>query len=168
MMTNSAYILENLANLLKETMRQQIQLAGHVMTGSLRDSVEERIEETATSATVEILLNDYGLALDQGVPPDRIPFDFIPPYRGGRSQYIEGLKRFAQLKLGKNDEKEALSIAFAIANKHKRLGMPVKGATEFIQKTLDATENDITKAVEEYSVEVFGYLINNIITEIAA
>ena len=149
-------------------MRQQIQLAGHVMTGSLRESVEDRIEETATSATVEILLNDYGLALDQGVPPERIPFDFIPPYRGGKSDYIEGLKRFAQLKLGKNDEKEALSVAFAIANKHKRLGMPVNGASQFIQKTLDATENEITKAVEEYTAEVFSYLIDNINAQIAA
>lgn len=149
-------------------MKAQIELAGHVMTGSLRDSVEQRIEQTATKATIEILLNDYGIALDQGVPPDRIPFDFIPPYRGGTSDYIEGLARFAQLKLGANDEKEALSIAFAIANKHKRAGLPVAGPSEFIQKTLDATEAEITEAVEEYSVVVFGVLIDNFITSIAA
>ena len=167
-MGDSANILNNLADLLVVTMQGQIALAGHVMTGSLRDSVEKKITETATTATIEILLNDYGLALDQGVPPENIPFDFIPPYRGGRSKYIEGLARFAKLKLGKNDPKEALSIAFAIANKHKRVGLPVAGPSEFIQKTLDATEQEITRAVEEYSEIVFGVLIDNFITNIAA
>lgn len=167
-MGDSALILQRLAALLVRTMRAQIELAGHVMTGSLRDSIESKIEVTASTATISILLNDYGLALDGGVPPDRIPFDFIPPYRGGKSDYIEGLKRFAQLKLGANDEKEALSIAFAIANKHKRVGLPVGGPSEFIQKTIDATELEITKAVEEYSEIVFGVMIDNFIQTIAA
>ena len=167
-MGDSAQVLQQLADLLVRTMRAQIELAGHVMTGSLRDSVEGKVEETATTATVSILLNTYGLALDQGVPPDRIPFDFIPPYRGGRSDYIQGLQRFAQLKLGANSEKEALSIAFAIANKHKRVGLPVAGPSEFIQKTIDATEAQITKAVEEYTEVVFGVIIDNFIQTTAA
>lgn len=160
-------ILQNLAELLIKNMRAQIELAGHVMTGSLRDSLESQITETSTSAVIEILLNDYGLALDQGVPPDRVPFDFIPPYRGGRSDYIEGLARFATLKLGANSEREALSIAFAIANKHKRAGLPVAGPSEFIQKTLDTTEQQITQAVEDYAAAVFGVMMDDFITSIA-
>jgi len=167
-MGDSARILQDLASLLVRTMVGQIELAGHVMTGSLKDSVAYEIEETGIKATINILLNDYGLALDGGVTPEDIPFDFIPPYRGGRSQYIEGLARFARIKLGKNDPKEALAVAFAIANKQKQSGSPLAGPSQFIQKTIDATEQEIQAAVEEYSEAVFGVLIDEFLTSIAA
>ena len=161
-------LLKRLADLLVQTMKDQIALAGHVMTGDLLNSVSSMITTTVTSAKIEVLLNDYGIALDQGVPPDRIPFTPIPPYRGGRSAYIEGLARFATLKLGASSPREALGIAFAIANKHKRTGMPVKGPSEFIQKTLDATEADIEQFVEEWAASVFEVQLDTLIGNIAA
>ena len=138
------------------------------MTGDLLNSMSSMISTTVTSAKIEVLLNDYGIALDQGVPPDRIPFTPVPPYRGGRSAYIEGLARFATLKLGASSPREALSIAFAIANKHKRTGMPVKGPTEFIQKTLDATDAQIQDFVEEWAATVFEVQLDAMIGNIAA
>ena len=167
-MGDSESILQDLAELLVRTMQGQIQLAGHVMTGALKSSVSSEIIETGVKATINILLNDYGLALDGGVTPENIPFDFIPPYRGGKSEYIKGLARFAKLKLGKNDPKEALAVAFAIANKQKEVGSPISGPSEFIQKTVDATEQEIQQAVEEYSALVFGVLIDDFLTTIAA
>lgn len=160
-------LLQNLAELLKAEMRQQLRIAGHVMTGELEDSIEERIVSTITGRKIEIWLNSYGIALDQGVPPERIPFT-EPSGRGGRSLYIEGLQRFARLKLGVTDNRESLSIAFAIARKHKKVGMPVKGPTEFIQKTLDETESDIIKFAEEWAEAVFEAQINKIIENIRA
>lgn len=161
-------ILTDLGELLVKTMKDLIRIAGHVMTGELVGSVEYQISKTATKARIDILLNSYGIALDQGVPADRIPYTPTPPYRGGKSLYIEGLARFARIKLGKNDPKEALAVAFAIANKHKKTGMPVNGPTEFIQRTIDATEAEIEQAAADYAETVFEVIIGQAIESIAA
>jgi hypothetical protein len=158
-------LLQNLAALLVQEMRQQIKIANHIMTGSLADSVESMILNTITGRKIEIWLNDYGIALDQGVPPERIPFT-DPSGRGGRSKYIEGLQRFAQLKLGVTDQRESLSIAFAIAKKHKKIGMPVAGPTKFIEKTIDATDADIQKFAEDWAEAIFEAQINAIIENV--
>lgn len=137
------------------------------MTGDLVESIESRILSTIEGRKIEIWLNSYGIALDQGVPPDKIPFT-EPSGRGGRSKYIEGLQRFAQLKLGVTDNRKSLGIAFAIARKHKKVGMPVKGPTQFIQKTLDATEDDIIRFAEDWAEAVFQAKIDSIIENIRA
>lgn len=160
-------LLNNLAEVLKEEMRQQLKIANHIMTGDLVSSIESRILSTIEGRKIEIWLNDYGIALDQGVPADRIPFT-EPSGRGGRSKYIEGLQRFAQLKLGVTDNRKSLGIAFAIARKHKKVGMPVKGPTQFIQKTLDATEDEITRFAEEWAEAIFEAQIEKIIENIRA
>jgi hypothetical protein len=85
-------LLNDLAELLKDEMKQQLKIADHIMTGSLIESIEDRILTTIDGRKIEIWLNDYGIALDQGVPKDRIPFT-EPSGRGGRSKYIEGLQR---------------------------------------------------------------------------
>jgi hypothetical protein len=148
-------------------MRQQLKIANHIMTGDLVESIESRILSTIEGRKIEIWLNSYGIALDQGVPPDRIPFT-EPSGRGGRSKYIEGLQRFAQLKLGVTDNRKSLGIAFAIARKHKKVGMPVKGPTQFIQKTLDATEDDIIRFAEDWAEAIFQAKIDSIIENIRA
>jgi hypothetical protein len=164
-MESANILLENLAALLVQEMQQQIRIANHVMTGSLEESVESRILSTITGRKIEIWLNDYGIALDQGVPPENIPFT-DPSGRGGRSKYIEGLQRFAQLKLGITDNRKSLGIAFAIAKKHKRVGMPVAGPTKFIQKTIDATDADIERFAEDWAESIFEAQINAIIENI--
>lgn len=160
-------LLNDLAELLKEEMRQQLKIANHIMTGELVESIESRILSTIEGRKIEIWLNSYGIALDQGVPPEKIPFT-EPSGRGGRSKYIEGLQRFAQLKLGVTDNRKSLGIAFAIARKHKKVGMPVKGPTQFIQKTLDATEDDIIRFAEDWAEAVFQAKIDSIIENIRA
>lgn len=147
-------LLQDLAKILVAEMRNQLRIAGHVMTGDLVQSVESQIQSTVTTATIEILLNSYGLSLDRGVPPERIPFT-EPSGRGGRSLYIEGLQRFAQLKLGVTDNRESLGIAFAIARKHKEKGMPIKGPTEFINKTVKATDQDLQNFIEQWAADIF-------------
>lgn len=148
-------LLQRLADILKAEMVQQIRTMGHVMTGQLVESVESRISQTVTSANIEILVESYGLALNDGVPPERIPFT-EPDGRGGRSKYIEGLQRFAQLKLGVTDNRESLSVAFAIARKQKQKGMPIAGPSRFIEKTVEATQAEIDKFVEDWAASVFA------------
>ena len=153
-MATSDQLLQNLADLIVAEMKAQIKLAGHVMTSSLVDSVEAQITRTVTGARIEVLLNDYGLSLDRGVPPERIPYT-PPTGRGGRSLYIEGLQRFAQLKLGVTDQRESLRVAFAIARKQKERGMPIAGPTEFIKKTITATQAEIDEFAAEWAALIF-------------
>lgn len=160
-------LLNKLAKLVADEMKAQIKLAGHVMTGDLVQSVEGIVTRKITGATIEIWLNNYGIALDQGVPPERIPFT-EPSGRGGRSAYIEGLQRFAQLKLGVADQRESLSIAIAVARKQKQKGMPITGPTEFIQKTIDATEEEVEQFVEDWATAVFEARLDLIIQNIRA
>ena len=73
------------------------------------------------------------------------------------SKYIQGLKNFARLRFGVSD-KEALSIAFAIAKKHKREGMPTKSSsrfsktgkrTEAIEDALAEVDDELNKMIED-------------------
>jgi hypothetical protein len=166
-MTPANDLLQKLANLLIKEMQEQLTAAGHVMTSNLVNSLESRITEKLTGATIEILMNSYGLALNDGVPPERIPFT-EPSGRGGRSAYIEGLQRFAQLKLGITDNRESLGVAFAIARKQKEKGMPIAGPTKFIEKTLTATESDLEKFVEDWVEQVWNNEIDLLILKLRA
>ena len=147
-------LLHLLADNLVNTMRSQLERLNHRMTGELIESIESRIQTTVTGATLEIWLNDYGMALNNGVPPDRIPYT-PPTGRGGTSKYIQGLQRFAQLKMGISDAKKALGVAFAIATKHKQRGMPLAGPSQFIETTLELEKNNIDKFVEDWAEALF-------------
>jgi methionine synthase II (cobalamin-independent) len=70
------------------------------------------------------------------------------------------------LKLGITDNRKSLGIAFAIAKKHKKVGMPVAGPTKFIQKTIDATDADIERFAEDWAQAIFEAQINAIIENI--
>ena len=141
---------DRLAAIVIKEIRAQLQIAGHTMTGALSNSIEHQI----VGSTIEIWLENYGIALDQGVPPERIPFT-EPSGRGGRSLYIEGLQRFVQIKLGVTDQRESLGIAFAIARKQKLKGLPIAGPTEFLQKTINATAAEVATFVENWAEQIF-------------
>ena len=112
---------------------------------------------------------DYGMIQNFGVTPDRIPFNAGSGKK--TSKYIDGLKEFAKIKLGKSG-KEAERIAFAIAYKQKKEGMPTKGSKLMGKKTgavLDAlrdSEDEVTKlinlALEEYIFKNFVDVITTV------
>lgn len=112
----------------KEYMNQ-----GHDLTGSLRASIETRVEELTGRDGIELqlLYFKYGAFLNKGVKPARIPFSGGRG-RGGTSAYIEGLKRFVRLRrMTSGLESEVTSVAFAIARTQKREGMPTRGSYRF-------------------------------------
>ena len=146
-------LLQLLADNLVNTMRSQLEKLNHRMTGDLIESIESKIQTTVTGATLEIWLNDYGMALNNGVPASNIPYS---PGSGAKtSKYISGLQRFAQLKLGISDPNKALSVAFAIARKHKQRGMPLAGPSQFIETTLELEQNNIEKFVQDWAAALF-------------
>lgn len=151
-------LARQIAALIVNAIKKQLTLQGHRMTGKLIDSVEDRVSATVTGVNIQILMEDYGVFVNNGVAASRIPYN--PNKRSGKktSKYIQGLERFARLKLGLSG-KEALSAAFAIAKKQAAQGMPTKGSLRYsktgqrtgaIQGALDDADKEITRLTEDY------------------
>ena len=125
-----------------EAVKIELAAQGHKLTGALIDSVTYQVKQTDKGAIIEGVLLDYGIPVNTGVPASNVPytinnrgsrraFNFSNFRRStGVSKYIAGLQLFAELRF-RVAKKEALSIAFAIANKHKKEGIPTKASKRF-------------------------------------
>jgi hypothetical protein len=162
-------ILINLAAYLKQKIIENYITQGHRLTGAFESTLEVTLKSEPVVKIIEGLGEHYAKFIDTGIPASRIPFN--PGSRAGHSKYIEGLKRFAEIKFGLSG-REALSRAFAIAHTQKREGMPTGGSyhysktgkrTEFVTDTLINEEAHIGKEIERWGGVKIDYLIDNII-----
>ena len=150
--------------LLVDEIRDQIAVQGHNMTGSLSKSVEHKTKITSDGVIIQFLLNEYGVPVNTGVAAPRIPY-------GGNtgakvSKYIQGLIRFAKIRF-RVTEKQAKGIAFAIANKQKKEGMPTRGSFRYSKngKRTNYIEDAVllkTKQIEALIGDLENELINAI------
>ena len=135
---------------------------GHELTGSAVKQMETMIRFEINTLVIEGIVPDYMAINNQGVPANKIPY--YPNSGRKESEYIKGLMKYVQQRMGKS-EKESKGIAFAIASKHKREGMPTKGSvrfsttgkrTGFIEQALDKNSQkfiDLIEASIRFSVE---------------
>lgn len=153
-------LLNSIGEVVKKAVIYNFKLQDHVMTGDLIDTINYKIQTTDIGGRVDFYLNDYGMYQNYGVTPSQIKKPFARPR-------IEGLQRFAKLKLGISDEKEALRVAFAIARKHKLEGMPTNGSQAMGKKTgaindaLKDTEKEVAELIEKAMGEVITTLISD-------
>lgn len=153
-------LLNSIGEVVKKAVIYNFKLQDHVMTGDLIDTINYKIQTTDIGGRVDFYLNDYGMYQNYGVTPSQIK----KPYARPR---IEGLQRFAKLKLGISDEKEALRVAFAIATKHKEEGMPTNDSKSMGKKTgaindaLKDTEKEVAELIEKAMTEVITTLISD-------
>lgn len=140
----------------------ELERQGHKLTGALIKSFDYKIREKTNTISYDFLMFQYGLSLNDGVRPERIPFS-KPSGRGGTSKYIQGLIRFARIKFRAN-EKRAKQIAFAIATKHKKLGNPSTGKIGFIDNVLEADAQEIENIIADYYEATIELLIKESIT----
>lgn len=154
-------LIKQLSDLIVQAIRVELGLQGHKLTGKLIESIEAVATNTSTGFVISILGEDYIAPVNNGVPAANIPFSGRSG-RGGTSKYIQGLRRFAQLRFGVS-ERKALSIAFAIANKHKREGMPTRASRRFsktgrrtgaVQVAIDKVEDQIEALAGQFLNEV--------------
>jgi len=119
---------------------KQVEQQGHHMTGAFEASLEVVTDNNSVSGLGE----KYGIYLNLGVKASEIKHPFA------RAR-IQGLTRFAQIRMGVN-EKEATSIAYAIATAHARDGMPTQGSyryskngkrTDMVEDAIEVVEPDI-------------------------
>jgi hypothetical protein len=147
---------------------------GHELSGSAVKQMETVIREEIASIVIEGYVPDYMAINNSGVKANRIPY--TPNSGRPPSKYISGLIDYVKRRMGKSD-KEAKGIAFAIASKHKKEGMPTKGSvrfsttgkrTGFIEQALDKNspkfieliENAITFSVEATIESYYKSILN--------
>jgi hypothetical protein len=122
---------EQIKNLISGELRSSWEAQGHNMTGAIIDKLEWVAKEQADNLRIELYARKYGAIIDRGTPASRIPYSGKGiPGRAKTSLYIEGLRRYAEKRMGATG-KEALGIAFAIANVQKKEGMPTRNSYGF-------------------------------------
>ena len=150
-----------IGTLVVDAVKKQFILQGHKLTGTLIDSIDDQAKISVTGARILIFAEDYGKFVNNGVAAANIPFG---GGRGGTSKYIQGLKRFARLRFGVSD-KEALNIAFAIANKHKKEGMPTRASARFSKNgkrtgAIDDALQDVDAELNQLIEDTLEVIIN--------
>ncbi len=155
---------ERIGALTVEALKMQYRLQGHYLTGKLDRSITYKVIGTTDGATVRIDMEDYGITLDQGISPSRIPYGKGTGAKS--SKYIQGLKRYAKKRFGVSN-KEALSIAIRIAKVQKKQGLSTRNSKKYsktgkrqgaISAALLETEKEQRELVErtlQASIELF-------------
>ena len=146
---------EQVGEVVKKAVKQAFIIQGRSLTGALVNSIDYSVNATVNSAFIEFTLLDYGMILNYGVPANRIPYS---PGSGAKSsKYIDGLKLYAKLRFNAND-KEAERIAFAIARKHKKFGMPLDKKIGAVQNGLDDSKQEVEELINEALTQVINVL----------
>ena len=154
---------EEVGEVVKKAVKQAFIMQGRTLTGALVNSIDYSVNATVTSAYIEFTLLDYGMILNYGVPANRIPYS---PGSGAKSsKYIDGLKMYAKLRFNAND-KEAERIAFAIARKHKKFGMPLDKKTGAVEKGLDESKEEVEELINEALTQVINVMILSSFAEV--
>lgn len=146
--------MEALGRAIIDAIAEEWRKQGHRLTGAFEEAMSYEVNGD------ELIIYDntergYGKILDEGVPADRIPYTVGGGRRGGTSKYIQGLASYAQLRMG-TDSRTALSIAFAIAAKHAKEGMPTINSRRYSQtgkrtKFVEDSVPRIDALVEEFT-----------------
>lgn len=146
---------EQVGEVVKKAVKQAFIMQGRTLTGALVNSIDYSVNATVNSTYIEFTLLDYGMILNYGVPANRIPYS---PGSGAKSsKYIDGLKMYAKLRFNAND-KEAERIAFAIARKHKKFGMPLDKKIGAVQNGLDDSKDEVEALISEALTQVINVL----------
>mgnify|MGYP001226266186 FL=1 len=103
-----------IASLQKELLGQ-----GHKATGNLINSFEQRVIELPNSIVIEILMDEYGIYVNEGRKT------------GGKKVPISVLVEWIERKAIASGDKDVKSMAFAIQNTIHKEGIPTKGSFKF-------------------------------------
>jgi hypothetical protein len=151
-------LADDISALAIEVIAMEWRAQGHELSGSAVKQMETVVKFEINTLVIEVLVPDYMAINNSGVTAARIPY--TPNSGRPPSKYISGLIDYVKRRMGKSD-KEAKSIAFAIASKHKKEGMPTKGSVRF--STTGKRTGFIEQALEKNSAK-FIELIENAIT----
>ena len=146
-------LADDIAQMAIDAVANEWKAQGHNLTGSAIKNMETVIRMETDKIIIEGFVPDYMAINNSGVTAARIPY--YPGSGRKESEYIKGLMKYAKQRFGASD-KEAKSIAFAIASKHKKEGMPtIKSQkhsktgkrTGFIEQALETKEAEMADLI---------------------
>ncbi len=155
-------LADDIAQMAIDAVANEWKAQGHNLTGSAIKNMETVIRMETDKIIIEGFVPEYMAINNKGVTAARIPY--YPGSGRKESEYIKGLMKYAKQRFGASD-KEAKSIAFAIASKHKKEGMPtIKSQkhsktgkrTGFIEQALETKEAEMADLINRaitYSIE---------------
>ena len=159
-------LVQQIANLAIQAVAIEWKAQGHNLTGNAIQQLETRII-AGSDIIIQGYVVDYMANLNAGVTAANIPYS---PGSGARSsKYIAGLIDYVKRRMGKSD-REAKSIAFAIASRHKKEGMPSKASvrfsstgkrTGFIEAALDGIEPKLAALIEQGVEETIIFVLES-------
>jgi len=147
----TSQLLLNVCNLyITPFLKQEFEKQGHLLTGEWEDSI---ISQEVGDGEVEIMAQAYGMVVDQGITPDRIPYGGVSTWNTGAgtsgsgfgfghtegtgdyhakfSLYIQALQKYWKLRKPGISDKAALRLAFATAEVQKVEGMSTEASKAF-------------------------------------
>lgn len=149
-------IMNEAVQIIIDEGRKELIEQGHNASGRLIQSFEGQVKEIAEMFLADILVNDYAIYLDTGVPASSIPYS-----RGsgaGKSKFIQGLFEWSNYVKPGLPESERRAFVFSVANSMKKQGSPTSGAyafgrngrrTGWIKEAIDAAEERISRMIED-------------------
>lgn len=159
-------LLKELLSELRTQLIAEIRSQKHSLTGTLENSITYEVQAQGFEDYVgRLFAEDYGRYVDTGVPSNRIPF--TPGSGAQSSKYIAGL--IAYWKARGLADKDALRASFALANIHKKEGIPnsyslkiANPRTGFLTNTIENKIPDITARLDKAA----SIYVENLYTEI--
>ncbi len=143
---------------------------GHNINGKVVREMDIIVEQTADKISFLFFSLPYGVYIAGGVSADKIPYSGTRG-TGGKSAYIQALIRYAKKRMSLPDDK-AKSAAFAIAQTHRKRGMPSPASSRFsstgertnwIGNTMERNEVLIREFMSRYVSEILSVLFDNVI-----
>lgn len=139
--------VRHISDVVIKAIREQWVIAGHKLTNAFEESLRPEVTQDGADVTkIEIYGRAYGVYMSRGVKAENIRYPFAPAR-------IKGIKSWVQMRLGIADEREASSMAYAIATTHGREGMPIRDGqlgSRFLLKTKERHQAEISKAVKKH------------------
>lgn len=143
-------------------LQQELISQGHEATGNLVNSFEQNVISLPNSLVLEILMDDYGVYVNEGRKPNakKVPIAVL----------IDWIERRAIA----SGDKEVKNVAFAIQQKIFQEGSPTSGSYKFtsngrrkgfIDFVIDNELNDIYNELEKEVFEDYDAAIVSMVKE---
>ena len=162
--------IQKLEQVLSEALMNEFEAQGHKMSGAVVRDIEYVVKQEVNKISIAGMMYPYANYLAAGTKAAKIPFSGIGG--GGTSLYIQALKNYARQRMGIDNEKKALSVAFAIAHTQKKQGMPTRGSyaytstgkrTDWVTEAFKRDEQKITDVVEEMAFNMLVVKLDTMI-----
>jgi len=128
------------------------------------------VEQTTERISFLLYSLPYGVYMESGVPATSIPYSGRSG-SGGKSAYIQALIGYAMKRMNL-DQQQAKSAAFAIAETHRKRGMPTPASSRYsstgsrtgwIEATMERNEAYIREFMSRFVYELISVRFENMI-----